>query len=55
MADTIDLKTQAAPEFAHIISAGARLSKDDLVDLAARLLRGHENAFLFGAPRNILG
>jgi hypothetical protein len=50
MADTIDLKTQAGPDFAELFTEGASLSKDQLVDLAAKLLRGHEIAFLSAHP-----
>jgi hypothetical protein len=50
MADTIDLKTQAGPDFADLFTEGANLSEDELVGLAARLLRGHEIAFLSAHP-----
>jgi hypothetical protein len=46
----IDIKTQAGPEFADIFVDDARLSRDELVDLAARLLRGHETRFLSAHP-----
>lgn len=41
MADRIALRELAGTEYSHLIKEGATVNEDELIGLAARILRGH--------------